>query len=290
MKKMVILTGLALLLGYTLVRAWWVDGHARVAEAAASGLPDDVPAFFRDAGKQLGHLSGDPDRWKNPSCKHLKAAEAPDHFIDLEDYQGNKLPEDRYQAVALLQKLKQKPERVGMLPYAIMENYDRLRCAFYDYREVMKKEKKDGDEVAAIRAKCVVYAGILAHFTGDCVMPLHTTRNFDGRPDKEGKVRQKGIHAKIDAFPERFGLEMREIRAGLTARQVEDVWGRVLATIDDSHALVERCYEFDDKGAFDKPTPESRKFILERCRAGAQLTMDLWLTAWKRSATMPRHY
>ena len=100
----------------------------------------------------------------------------------------------------------------------------------------------------------------------------------------------KGIHAKVDAFPERHGLSAEEIGRGLKAQKVEDVWAHVLARIDESHKLVGRCYELDRAGAFDEPTAESRKFILERCRAGAQLTADLWYTAWLRSATMPRHY
>ncbi len=207
MKKLSL--GLVLSLGAlglsSLCWGWWVNGHASIAEGAASCLPDEMPAFFRAAGKQLGHLSGDPDRWKNPSCKFLRAAEAPDHYIDLEDYEGEELPEDRYKAVALLQKLKKQPERVGMLPYAIMENFDRLSVAFYDWRS--------DKENPAIKAKCVVYAGVLSHLTGDCVMPLHTTRDYDGKRDEAGKMQQKGIHAKIDAFPERNDLTAEEIAA-----------------------------------------------------------------------------
>ena len=44
------------------------------------------------------------------------------------------------------------------------------------------------------------------------------------------------------------------------------------------------------RGAFDKPTEESRKFILGRCRVGTQLTMDLWYSAWLRSEKMPKPY
>jgi hypothetical protein len=265
-----------------LCRAWWVLGHASIAEAATTGLPEEMPRFFRAAAKQLGHLAGDPDRWKNPSCKHLRAAESPDHFIDLENFQGRDLPADRWKAIALLQKLKQDPARTGFLPYAILENYDRLSVAFYDYRA----DPKD----PAVQAKCIVYAGVLAHLTGDCVMPLHTTVDYDGRRDKDGVFKQKGIHAKIDAFPEKNGLAAEEIGRGLTAAKVEDVWEHVLKTIRESHALVGKCYELDEAGVIEKPTKESRAFILERCRAGAKLTMDLWYTAWLRSASMPRHY
>jgi hypothetical protein len=285
MKKKVLGGGVVLtaLLGLAGVSwAWWVEGHRFVAEAAAAGLPDEVPGFFREAGRQLGHLAGDPDRWKNPAARHLRATEYPDHFLDLEDYAGNELPANRYEAITLLLKLKQKPERTGMLPYAIMEHYDRLSCAFYDYRA--------DKENPAIRAKCIVYAGVMSHYTGDCVMPLHTTRDYDGKRDADGKMQQKGIHAKIDAFPERYGLSAEEIARGLKAKKIDDVWAHVVQTIKESHKLVDQCYEMDRRGEFDKPTKESRTFILSRCRVGAQLTMDLWYTAWLRSATMPKPY
>jgi hypothetical protein len=274
------LVGLAVLGG--VAYAWWVKGHESIAEAAASGLPEEVPAFFRAGGKFLAHCSGDPDRWKNASCKFLRDATAPDHYLDLEDFQGKELPEFRYAAIALLQELKVKPERAGMLPYAIMEHFDRLSCAFYDYRA-------DPDN-PAVRAKCLVYAGNLAHLTGDCAMPLHTTRDYDGRRMGDGKWQQKGIHAKIDAFPERHGVTAEEIGRGLQSRAVEDVWSHVVKTLKESHTHVDRCYELDKDGGFDRPTAESRKFILERCRVGAQFTMDLWYTAWVRSAKMPKHY
>ena len=100
-------------------------------------------------------------------------------------------------------------------------------------------------------------------------------------------LRQKGIHAKIDAFPEKNDLRAEEIGRGLKARRIDDVWAHVLKSIRESHELVEKCYELDKAGAFDRPTKESRSFILSRCRAGAQLTMDLWYSAWLRSATWP---
>jgi hypothetical protein len=262
--------------------AWWVKGHGTIAEAAAARLPESLPAFFRAAGKQLGHLAGDPDRWKNPAAKHLRAAEAPDHFIDLEHFAGQELPADRYKAAALLRKLKQQPERTGMLPYAIMENFDRLTCAFYDYRQ------EPGNE--AIRMKCIVYAGNLAHFTADAAMPLHTTRDYDGKKGPDGTLLQKGIHAKIDAFPEKNGLTAEEMGRGLEAVESEDGWAHVLKRIQESHALVDRCYELDAAGAFDRPNAQSRAFILDRCRAAAQFTLDMWYNAWLRSAKLGPHY
>jgi hypothetical protein len=273
---------LLLLLSAGLTWGWWAGGHALIAEASTAILPDEMPKFFRAGAKALAHYSGDPDRWKNKACKHLKAAESPDHFIDLEDYQGEELPEDRWKAIALLHKLKQSPEKAGFLPYAILESFDRLTCAFYDHRKA--------PDDAAIQAKCLVYAGILSHMTGDCVMPLHTTRDYDGKRGPAGKMIQKGIHAKIDAFPEKHGLTAEEMSRGVKARKVEDVWAHVKERIKESHALIGKCYELDRAGAFTRPTRESRAFILERCRAGVQFTADLWYTAWLRSADLPPHW
>ena len=262
--------------------AWWVKGHGTIAEAAADRLPEGMPAFFRAAGKQLNYLAGEPDRWKNPDAKYLRAAEAPDHFIDLEDLEGKELPSDRYKAAAMVARMKHRPERTGMLPYTILENYDRLSCAFKDYRDDPKNP--------AIQAKCIVYAGVLSHYTGDAAMPLHTTKNYDGKKGDDGKLVQKGIHAKIDAFPEKNGFTSEEVCRGLEPKAIEDVWAHVIKAIKESHTHIDRCYELDKAGAFDKPTEESRKFILERCRVGTQLTLDLWYSAWLRSEKMPAHY
>ena len=273
---------LAAIIVPNLAHGWWVIGHGTIAEAAVAGLPDDVPVFFRESGKQLAHLAGDPDRWKNREAPHLRAAESPDHFLDMENFHGKDLPANRWKAIILLQELKEDPEKTGMLPYAILENYERLCCAFRDYRETPNEP--------AVRAKCIVYAGILAHLTGDCAMPLHTTRDYDGRKGADGAFEQKGIHARIDAFPERNGLTAEEMSRGLKATPVENAWPRVLDALKEAHGQIDRSYELDKSGAFEKSTDQGREFIVGRCRAGAQLTEDLWYGAWQQSAKMPKPY
>ena len=263
-------------------RAWWVKGHETITEAAALQLPDEVPAFFRAAGKSLAHFAGDPDRWKNPQARFLKVAEAPNHFLDLEDLEGNAPPPDRFQAAALLTKLNHPPDKTGFLPYAILEGYDRLTVAFYDYRH------EPGNP--AVPMKCLVYAGNLAHYTTDASMPLHTTRNYDGKPGPNGRTVQRGIHAKVDGYPETNHFTPEEVCRGLQAKKVDDVWDYVVKFIQESHTHIDKSYEFDAAGAFDTPTEASRAFVMARCRAGAQFTMDIWYSAWLRSAKLPPHY
>ena len=263
---------------------WWSGGHESIAGAAAARLPDDVPVFFRRGGKHLAHFSVDPDRWKNREAKFLRRAEEGNHYLDLEDLDGKELPgTNRFDGQRLVYlELKKEPYKVGLLPYAILENYERLMLGFYDFRKLPGSE--------AVPMKCLVAGGVLAHYTADAAMPLHTTRDFDGRPKAGGGFTQKGIHARIDAFPEKHGIGPEEITRGLEAKAVDDVWGHVMTFIAESHTHVGKCYELDAAGAFVDPTDESRGFVLGRCRAGAQLTLDLWYTAWVKSEKLPPHW
>ena len=121
-------------------------------------------------------------------------------------------------------------------------------------------------------------------------MPLHTTVHYDGKKGPDGKLVQRGIHAKIDGFPENHGFQPEEIGRGLTAKEVPDVWKHIRESIQESFTHVDRCYTLDGAGAIDQPTPESREFIMSRCKAGAQLTMGLWYAAWKKSEKLPASY
>ena len=163
-----------------------------------------------------------------------------------------------------------------------MEYCEKLTVAFYDYRKAPNNP--------AIPMKCLVYGGTLAHYTGDAAMPLHTTRDFDGKNQPDGTVKQKGIHAKLDGFPEKNKFTPEEVCRGLEAKRLDDVWLHVQKFIAESHTHVEKCYEFDATGAFDNPTESSRAFVLTRVRAGAQLTLDLWYNAWLRSEKLPGHW
>src|SRR4051794_6523105 len=147
-------------------RAWWVIGHGTITEAAALALPDDMPGFYRAAGRSLAHFAGDPDRWKNRAATYLKGVEAPNHFLDTEDLEGNPVPADRFQAILLYHKLNKGIDKVGFLPYAIVEGFDKLTIAFYDYRQEPSNP--------AVPMKCLVHGGTLAHYTTDAAMPLHT--------------------------------------------------------------------------------------------------------------------
>src|SRR5437879_2480005 len=83
------LFGVALVLAVPVALSAWGDaGHRITGEAAALKLPADMPAFVRNATKQLVYLNPEPDRWRSriesAIDPALDRASAPEHFIDLE--------------------------------------------------------------------------------------------------------------------------------------------------------------------------------------------------------------
>lgn len=66
--------------------SWGNEGHRLINRLAISTLPSDVPAFLRSeaAIEEIEYLGPEPDRWRSPAEPELSAAQAPEHFIDLE--------------------------------------------------------------------------------------------------------------------------------------------------------------------------------------------------------------
>ncbi|MCY3019400.1 MAG: hypothetical protein NTW87_10300 [Planctomycetota bacterium] len=258
------------------VHAWWIGGHKIFTLGAAAKLPDDVPAFFREAAADIADAAAEPDDWKVNLTPHLKASEHPEHYLDLEYLEGQPIPEQRYDMLKYYYTKGIDPNKGGLLPYAIQDGYERLLLAFRDYRT--RPDSK------AVRERIVVYAGILAHYCQDATMPLHMTKEYDGKPDARGVIQQKGIHARIDAYPEKNGFTPEMVNKDLVAEPVASIWPLLTKTIATTFGHVGRCYELDAAGAFEQQPQQGKEFILERSRAATKLTMDIWYSAWKNSA------
>ena len=275
----VVLTCALIALVHSYSAAWWTGGHKLCTAAAVAALPEDVPEFFRKAANDLAEMSMEPDNWKNPTAPRLRATEQPEHFIDLEFLEGAKLPKDRPEYVKLMNEKKIDPFKAGFLPYALQENTERLTLAFREYRDRVDKKL----DTRSVEGRIIVYAGWLAHYCQDAGMPLHTTRYFDGRPQGEEKFAQKGIHARIDAYPEKHGLTIDMLKEKQTAEDLVDTWPAIVKFIQTSYTFIDKCYELDKEGAFDTAPEKGRELMLDRARASTKLTLDLWYSAWKNS-------
>lgn len=273
-----VLASITLLLG-TPVTAWHSVGHSAIAAGAVRALPSEVPAYFRAGSGTVAHLAVDPDAFKNRKLSLLRSCEGPEHYIDLELLEGKELPGTRYAFLKLCFKQDLDPEHVGTVPYAIAEWTERLTMAFAEHRKWPQNPH--------IRAKSLVYAGILAHYSGDLCQPLHTTVHHDGRAGADHKSPRSGIHARVDSLVDRLGFKPQALAAGQKVESLPALFPGILGELHATRRRIDRVYELENQlpaGRNWKPSAEVRAFTLERAKAAVRFTASLYLTAWRDSA------
>jgi len=276
---------------------WGREGHLMINRLAAESLPSDMPAFFRspEAITQIEYLGPEPDRWRSLAEPELVAAQAPDHFIDLEraDVIGI-LPKQRYGYIADLyaagithpkMAADLRPERVGFQPYITSEVWERLKSALRDYREASAKH----ENTKPIEAAVLFYAGWLGHYVGDGSQPLHTTVNYNGWVGKEnpnGYTTEHKIHWLFEGVYVGANIKPADIKPLITQpHPTSDEWADYLAYLRHSSTLVESVYQLEKAGGFQGAgTPEAKQFTSERLAAGASMLRDLIYSAWLESA------
>lgn len=258
-------------------RAWWGDGHRVLTQAAVAALPDSMPGFFQPGVDQITHCVYDPDIAKNRGVPHLQSSEQPEHYLDLELLKGEELPDSRYAFLDLCGRLGVSPSKVGLVPYATIEWTERLAVAFAEHRKW-----PDNPE---IQSKCLVYAGLLAHYAQDVCQPLHTTIHYDGRAGDDGSSPHSGIHEKVDSLIERLHLDPQELSGGLEVTSYSDPMAEILQALRRSHSLVSTVYSVEGDLS-SMQAPALMAFAGERARAAASLTACLYLTSWEISARL----
>ncbi|HTJ78785.1 MAG TPA: hypothetical protein VL357_07285 [Rariglobus sp.] len=306
-------------------RAWDYNGHRIVNQLALAGLPDDFPAFVKtpEAAARIAFLAGEPDRWRNISDLPLRHENSPDHYLDMEglDDAGiplDKLSEFRYVFVAQLSAARAThPEKfaainsdknkdhvrelIGFLPWAITENYGKLKSAF----SYLKAYEQYGtpDEIANARANAIYIMGVMGHYVGDGAQPLHTTKHTNGWVGSNphhyttwtrfhgwidgGYIAQIKL-TEADLEPRAKPARVLETPASPPPTERDPVFTDVLAYLAASHARVELLYRLDQTGALKPDAPDSvtapgRVFIGEQLLRGGEMLSSLWLTAYRRA-------
>jgi hypothetical protein len=276
--------------------AWGGDGHRMINRLAGAALPSDVPEFLRSPQglNALEYYGPEPDRWRDRTEPELNAAQAPEHFIDMEylDVLGGELPRRRYdfvRALAFAQKshpdLPLSPEKVGLQPYVTTEVWERLKVGMREYRTLLAAKQ----DTKPVEGEILFYAGWLGHYVADGSMPLHTSMQYNGwtGPNPNNYTTEHKIHALFESEFVTANVTAKDVAPLIAAKPVVlgDVFDDYMKYLRHSHTLVEKTYQLEKTGAFTGAgTPEGKAFVDQQMAAGATQLRDMIYTAWIRSA------
>jgi hypothetical protein len=297
--------------------AWDYEGHHAINELALASLPADFGIRLTPALKgRIEFLAGEPDRWRNVGDLPLKNFNPPDHYIDLEDLKLYGLtPEtlpimrydfaadialtrtahpERFSAIDPVKDADHTRELDGFLPWAITENYEKLKSDF----SALKAFRQYGgtpEEIANAQADCIYVMGVMGHFVGDGSQPLHTTKYFNGwdpNDNPKGYTTRQSFHAWIDGgyFRKTGGIKVETLVGKIrpathigNAGDPEAFFRDVTAYLVEQNKFVEPLYQMDKNGQLSGVGEEGLKalpFLDGQLVKAGQMLGDIWLTAW----------
>ena len=306
-------------------RAWDYEGHRVVNQIALASLPTNFPAFVAtpEAAERIAFLSGEADRWRNTPDLALKHCNGPDHYIDLEELADHglkpaALPPLRYDFVTLLASNRTvQPEKfpaidpgqdkdhtkplVGLLPWAITENYAKLKSGF-SYLKTFEQFGGTPEEIANAKANILYIMGVMGHYVGDGAQPLHTTIHHAGwvGENPNGYTAWKGVHQWIDGgYFNKVGIPTveelkpalrpaRRLQLGERPARPEETMLAVVQFIETTFQQVEPLYQLDKTRSLSGEGEDGlrgKEFLTKQLIAGGQMLGDLWYCAWQDAPT-----
>lgn len=271
---------------------WGLLAHHLQARAALAGLPQELPPFFRNAGKRLEWLTAEPDRWRNAASPFATEATGGNHILALE-WAPPPWPAHRHAYIAALARngrlaaQNDSLRRIGTAQYAIVEAAEILTAAFRRWRQLPENDP----ERAQLEQSILVYAGVLGHWVTDSSMPLHCTVHVLGWhasvPNPKGYSTDPKIHQQVeDQFVGQIFARGAAIPALPPApATVEDWMAPLPAYFQSCNAKVESIYQLEKTGAFHpgQHSPPAETLILAALHEGAAQLRDYWWNCWRRS-------
>jgi len=297
--------------------AWDYSSHFVINQLALASLPTNFPAFVLAPAQRerIAFLSGEPDRWRNNADLSLRHANAPDHYIDLEelklcDLTPPQLPPLRYSfANRFAQARAAHPERfasinpqsdqdqtrelTGFLPWTIVEYADKLESCF-SYLKAYEQAGGTPVEIANAQADVIYVMGVMGHFVGDGSQPLHTTIHFNGwvGDNPLGYTTNHSFHAWIDGgyfrktgepdFGKLAGKLHPAERVGEQARS-DGMFRAAVNYLVEQNKLVEPLYQLEKEGKLSGEGEQGlagRPFLEDQLVKAGQMLGNIWLTAW----------
>lgn len=280
--------------------AWGQRAHAVIDRAAIEAIPDDGPVFLRKYEDYIATAATLPDAWRANWEGFSKIEEDPNHGWFREQFAFLKpIPRSRYEFVIALYKhylaikdsdpvtaARTNVRWTGTLPYAAMENYQRLIVCM----RMVRAAKAEGTDPAFAEQACAFHVIRLAHYIGDGSQPLHDSVNSDGwrGPNPQGYTRDGSIHGRFESrFVEGMGLTAKDIapRIGAPGHTSGDMFGAVLSFLDTAGDRMETVYRLEKRDGFGNYADKDvRELIYAQTAQGATMLRDMICRAWAESA------
>lgn len=277
--RIVLTIGVVILSGST-VRPWGFFGHKLINKLAVFTLPEEMIGLYKRNLNYISEHAIDPDK-----RRYIGKDEAPRHYIDIDHYGEDPfkvMPRKWKDAVAKFSE--DTILAYGIVPWHVDVMMMRLTKAFQDM---------DLDRI-------LKYSTELGHYVGDAHVPLHTTKNYNGK-----MTDQVGIHGFWESrLPELFSDEY-DFFVG-RAVYINDPLDFAWDVVEASHAAVDSVLRFERELNASWPTDlkyamenrgqaimqvYSREYSREyhnrlhgqverRMRASVHAIGSLWYTAW----------
>ncbi|HMF78895.1 MAG TPA: hypothetical protein VK604_24775 [Bryobacteraceae bacterium] len=293
------------ILSIFLLCSWGSRGHMAANKAAIDAMPADGPSFLANYREWIAATGPLPDSWRYPSEPYSKIFEDPNHGWFREQFAFMAtIPRSRYEFVLRLYDeylaIKDKDAArakltnvrwTGTLPYAAMENFDRMKSAMRLYRQSLKDTSDAGKAQSEnLRRDIAFYVGWLGHYTADGAQPLHDTIHHDGwqGPNPHGYTTDHAVHGRFESkFVDSIGLtesDLQPLVSSKPARVLNDPFAAMIHHLNDASTHVEQIYCLDQAGALNDPhNKEAAALVKSQLSNAALLLRDLTYTAWIQS-------
>jgi hypothetical protein len=335
-RRRICLAALSMLLLPGSGRGWGDDGHMLILESAVAALPDDARRVYEPVMDRLRTYAVEPDRHS------IVPAEAGRHFIDIEELDpsflagltgkldktgaARGLADEDARGIAISYEreffARQPPpwngSQTGPLWDKIPPDLPAFRSAYpgletivgtvvyqpYLYSRPLARAIRRGDQ-----RWIMIYAGLLAHYTGDLFVPLHVTSDYKGQYSgnlifDDARKGRGDVHARFETAFVKYRLEVLRGRVAETRRDPRivppsEITPRAVAEARGAYALAAPILEADRKAAASHDPARSWARYAEmagpvfepaaarQLGGAASMLADLFLTAVRSPLDVP---
>jgi len=217
----------------------------------------------------------------------MNIAQAADHFFNSELWGPiSTIEPNRYSFMEKVTARRIELVKIGYLPYAIIENYEKLRNAFRLWRNAKTPQDRE-----SARQNAVYVAGVLGRYVADGAMPMHLSIQYNGwldaSPNPKGFTKDRGFHNRYETLYVNVAIEARTVRPLVQPPQrLPNVWESIKQYLALAFSELEPAYELEKAGEFNPEQPRARgtQFIANELARASTTLGSLWYTAWVESS------